>query len=62
MRLAYAGVPRSEIEVAPTDAAVDRAVASGSGPLYVLATYTAMLELRKQLAGRGIVRPYWEAA
>jgi lipid II isoglutaminyl synthase (glutamine-hydrolysing) len=62
VRLAYAGVPRSEIEVAPTDAAVDRAAAAGSGPLYVLATYTAMLELRKQLAGRGIVRPYWEAA
>jgi UDP-N-acetylmuramyl tripeptide synthase len=62
VRLAYAGVPRTEIEVAPTTTAIDRAAASGDGPLYVLATYTAMLELRHQLAGRGIVRPYWEAA
>jgi lipid II isoglutaminyl synthase (glutamine-hydrolysing) len=62
LRLAYAGVPRETIEVAPTASAVDRAAAAGSGPLYVLATYTAMLELRHQLADRGIVRPYWEAA
>ncbi len=62
MRLAYAGVPRTAIEVAPMASAVDRAAASGSGPLYVLTTYTAMLELRHQLADRGIVRPYWEAA
>jgi hypothetical protein len=62
MRLAYAGVPRTAIEVAPMASAVDRAAASGSGPLYVLTTYTAMLELRHQLVDRGIVRPYWEAA
>jgi UDP-N-acetylmuramyl tripeptide synthase len=62
MRLAYAGVPRGAIEVAPMASAVDRGAAAGGGPLYVLATYTAMLELRHQLAGRGIVRPYWEAA
>ena len=63
MRLAYAGLPRTAIEVAPMASAVDRAATSGSGPLYyVLTTYTAMLELRHQLADGAWSRPYWEAA
>jgi hypothetical protein len=28
--------------------------------LYTLPTYTAMLELRAELARRGWVRPFWE--
>jgi len=43
-------------------AALDAAVAaapSGS-PVYVVATYTAMLELRRGLAARGVVRNYLE--
>jgi hypothetical protein len=28
--------------------------------LYILPTYTAMLELRADLARRGWVRPFWE--
>jgi hypothetical protein len=30
--------------------------------VYLLGTYTAMLELRAVLHRRGVVRPYWEAA
>ena len=42
--------------------ALDRALARGEGPVYLLGTYTAMLELRAVLVDRGVVRPYWEAA
>jgi hypothetical protein len=42
--------------------ALDRALAGGEGPVYLLGTYTAMLELRAVLTRRGVVRPYWEAA
>jgi UDP-N-acetylmuramyl tripeptide synthase len=63
LRLSYAGLPRDRLEVAGNpDAALDRAVEGGEGPVYVLATYTAMLELRSLLVERGAARPYWEAA
>jgi hypothetical protein len=62
LRLAYAGVDDQRMVVQPDlEAALDRALAGGDGPLYLLATYTAMLDLRGILADRGIVRPYWEA-
>jgi UDP-N-acetylmuramyl tripeptide synthase len=64
LRFVYAGVPRERLEVVPRslEAALDRAVAlSGDGEeLVCLPTYTAMLALRKLLAGRGHVRQYWE--
>jgi lipid II isoglutaminyl synthase (glutamine-hydrolysing) len=63
MRLKYAGVDAARISVAgETAAALDLALAGGDGPVYLLGTYTAMLELRAVLARRGVVRPYWEAA
>jgi UDP-N-acetylmuramyl tripeptide synthase len=63
LRLSYAGLPPDRLEVVEdADAALDRAVAGGVGPVYVLATYTAMLELRSLLVERGAARPYWEAA
>jgi hypothetical protein len=42
--------------------ALDRGLAltPADGQLVVLPTYTAMLALRKIVAGRGHVRPYWE--
>jgi lipid II isoglutaminyl synthase (glutamine-hydrolysing) len=41
--------------------ALDEAVAAaGSSHLYVLPTYTALLELRSELAGRGQAVPFWE--
>ncbi len=40
------------------DASLEK-VASG-GTLYVVPTYTAMLDLRAVLVGRGLVTPFWE--
>jgi UDP-N-acetylmuramyl tripeptide synthase len=65
LRFAYAGTPRERIEVVPElPRALDRGlelVLDGES-LVVLPTYTAMLALRGELAARGHVRPYWEAA
>ena len=64
LRLKYAGVDAAAIEVVPDIAdALDRLAelaAGGSG--YVLPTYTAMLELQRIAARRGLSQPYWEAA
>jgi len=34
-------------------------VGAGTGPLYALPTYTALLELRDLLAARGDVKGHW---
>lgn len=63
VRLKYAGVPEAGIRsVAELPAALDAALATlpAGATLYVLPTYTAMLELRQELARRGWVRPFWE--
>lgn len=63
VRLKYAGVPVERIKVvADLPAAVDAALADlpAGATLYLLPTYTAMLELREDLARRGWVRPFWE--
>jgi len=64
VRLKYAGVPADRLDVVPgVAAALDSAVSGvGSGRLYVLPTYTALLELRGELAGRGHAQPFWEPA
>jgi lipid II isoglutaminyl synthase (glutamine-hydrolysing) len=64
LRLKYAGVDPAAIEVVPDVAqALDRlAELSAGGTGYVLPTYTAMLELQRVAASRGLVRPYWEEA
>jgi UDP-N-acetylmuramyl tripeptide synthase len=62
LRLKYAGVSVDRLEVTEQlDDALDRAVAeAGSGRLFVLPTYTALLELHGLLAARGHVRRFWE--
>jgi lipid II isoglutaminyl synthase (glutamine-hydrolysing) len=63
MRLKYADVPEQRIEIEPElAAAVDRVSAAGSGTAYLLATYTAMLDMRGLLEQRGLVQPYWQEA
>ena len=64
VRLKYAGVPVDRLHVVPgVAAALDEAAAqTGSGRLYVLPTYTALLELRGLLAERGQAVPFWEPA
>jgi UDP-N-acetylmuramyl tripeptide synthase len=62
-RLKYAGVPRDHVEVvAEWGSAIDRAIGAApqGGEVVVLATYTAMLALRGELARRGLVAPFWE--
>jgi UDP-N-acetylmuramyl tripeptide synthase len=62
VRLKYAGVPPECIESEPElGQALDRVLAAGPDqPLYLLPTYTAMLELREELVRRGLVKPFWE--
>ncbi len=61
LRLKYAGCPEAIIEVEPrVGPALDRALASGSGRLFALPTYTALIELRTLLTRRGLAREYWE--
>jgi lipid II isoglutaminyl synthase (glutamine-hydrolysing) len=63
LRFAYAGFDRAAIDVVPElEAALDRGLAltPPGGELVVLPTYTAMLALRRIVARRGHVRPFWE--
>jgi UDP-N-acetylmuramyl tripeptide synthase len=63
-RLKYAGVAADRITALDADpgAAIDAFVASlpEGGRGYILATYTAMLDLRANLAQRGAVERFWE--
>ena len=61
MRLKYAGLDPSAIVVDPDPSAALAAIA-GEPRSYLLATYTAMLDLRRRLADQGLVRPFWEDA
>ncbi|MGI8624336.1 MAG: MurT ligase domain-containing protein [Solirubrobacteraceae bacterium] len=60
VRLKYAGVDPARLTVVEDlEPALDTALAGGQGPLYILPTYTALLELRELLAQRGEAREYW---
>jgi UDP-N-acetylmuramyl tripeptide synthase len=64
LRMKYAGVPTERIILVDGLAAgLDRALQeSEDGRVYVLPTYTALLELRQELAGRGWTSQFWEQA
>jgi lipid II isoglutaminyl synthase (glutamine-hydrolysing) len=65
LRCKYGGFAEDAIEIVPDlAAALDRGLelTPAGGELVVLPTYTAMLALRKVVAERGFVRPYWERA
>ena len=61
VRMKYAGVERISV-VRDIERAFDQALggAPAGETLFVLATYTGMLAMRKILAERGYVRRYWE--
>ncbi len=61
LRLKYAGLAGSELLTveAGRERALLRVLGSGVGKVNVLATYTAMLELRALLVRRGCLEPYW---
>ncbi|HVN61239.1 MAG TPA: MurT ligase domain-containing protein [Gaiellaceae bacterium] len=65
LRFKYGGLDERAIELAPgLEQALDRGLAltPPGGELVILPTYTAMLELRHVVAGRGYARNYWEKA
>jgi UDP-N-acetylmuramyl tripeptide synthase len=65
LRFKYGGFDEGAIEVETNlERALDRGLAltPAGGELVVLPTYTAMLELRRVVAARGLARPYWERA
>jgi len=60
LRLKYADWPEEAIEVVPgIEASLDAAVAGSQDRLFALPTYTALLELRKLLADRGLAEEFW---
>ena len=61
VRLKYAGVPADRLQVVPNlAAALDTALAQAAGRhLFALPTYTALLELRAELARRGHTDEFW---
>jgi len=63
LRLKYAGMDMGSVEIiADTRAALARALdlAPAGGQVYVLPTYTAMLDLRARLHAEGLVPAFWE--
>ena len=60
LRMKYAGLPSERIHVVDgLEAGLDAALRHGDGPLYVVPTYTALLELRELLTRRGHAKAYW---
>ncbi len=61
LRLKYAGLEPDGGIVTETslDEALEVALAQGEGTLYVLSTYTALLDFRALLVGWGAVREFW---
>jgi UDP-N-acetylmuramyl tripeptide synthase len=60
VRLKYAGVAPERIAVEPElERALDTAVRAGTGTLYAIPTYTAMLSLRELLVDRGSAVSSW---
>jgi UDP-N-acetylmuramyl tripeptide synthase len=61
LRLKYAGWPPESIAVEPgIEVSLDRAVAAAPERLFALPTYTALLELHRLLAGRGLAKEFWQ--
>jgi UDP-N-acetylmuramyl tripeptide synthase len=60
LRMKYAGLDPAKITVVDKlEQGLDHALKSGDGPLYVVPTYTALLELREILTRRGQAEAYW---
>jgi UDP-N-acetylmuramyl tripeptide synthase len=64
LRLKYAEIPADRMEViSDWETALNRAVeGTPTGEtLFIIPTYTAMLELRAVLARKGLLQPYWQS-
>jgi UDP-N-acetylmuramyl tripeptide synthase len=64
LRLKYAGLDEDRLHVVPSlpDALDEALAAARDGRLFALPTYTALLELRAELAQRGHATRFWEEA
>lgn len=61
VRLKYAGINTEQIEIEKSlDKAFTKALSKNKGRLFILPTYTAMLELQNILAKRGHKQHYWK--
>ena len=63
LRFRYAGLDADRLAVVPAVASAFEAALAACGPggdLYVLPTYTALLEFKALLAGRGLAPEFWE--
>lgn len=61
LRLKYAGVDEDRIIVEPSlEAALEDVAKIKDGKLFILPTYTAMLELQKVLVKKGVKKHYWK--
>jgi len=63
VRLKYAGLDPARVVVAETPGATLDAMLAGTvagDEVFVLPTYTAMLELRAEMADRGYLEPFWK--
>ena len=63
LRFRYAGLGAARMSVVPEPAAALDTALGAAGPggrVYVLPTYTAMLDFRRVLADRGLVPEFWE--
>jgi UDP-N-acetylmuramyl tripeptide synthase len=60
LRMKYAGMEPERLHVVDdVERGLDEALAHGDGPLYIVPTYTALLELRDVLTKRGHAEAYW---
>ena len=65
VRLKYAGLDAAQVVVGGEPAATLDALVTSSAPgdeVFVLPTYTAMLDLRAEMAARGYLAPFWKDA
>ena len=61
VRLKYAGIDLDRIDVrGPIDESLDLAVAQAERRVFALPTYTALIELRRLLARRGLAAEFWQ--
>lgn len=61
LRMKYAGLEPDRIHVVDDlEDGLDEALEHGDGPLYIVPTYTALLELRELLTRRGHAKAYWQ--
>jgi UDP-N-acetylmuramyl tripeptide synthase len=60
LRMKYAGLDTSRVHVVDDlEQGLDAALKDGEGPLYIVPTYTALLELQELLRSRGLSEAYW---